>query len=130
MAAAIGAMLKCPMAMNRTWPDEPCIGSAMEGVTVMLCNCRPCIDMKDPPQEMVSNRTGDINRMRIKVDNLRIRHLQVNCREGQENAQGEEFASKYATPAVRRKKLQPRPGRLCRAQFLRAVAAWAWTEIR
>jgi hypothetical protein len=45
---------------------------ADEGVTVMLCNCRPCMDMEDPPHEMVSTSTADTNRKNKNADNLRI----------------------------------------------------------
>lgn len=71
----MGDMVKFPIAVNCTMPEGKFLASAEAGVTVMLCNWRPIIDMF-PPQETVGRSTAHMTRVRIAADNLRIRHLQ------------------------------------------------------
>lgn len=81
------------------------MGSADIGVTVMLCNWRPCSDMELPPQEIVSKKTADTNRKRITADSLRIDTSRFQTAEkGKGQRKGERIASKYATPAFPGKK--------------------------
>jgi hypothetical protein len=103
--AFIGAMLKFPIAVNWTIPFDEFLGSADIGVTVMLCNWRPCIDMEVPPQEIVSKKTADTNRKRITADSLRIDTSRFQTAEkGKGQRKGERIASKYATPPFQGKK--------------------------
>lgn len=77
----MGDMVKFPMAVNCTMPEGKFLASAEAGVTVMLCNWRPVIDMF-PPQETVGRSTAHRAKVRITADNLRIKTPPKRGREG------------------------------------------------
>jgi hypothetical protein len=69
--ADMGAMLKFPMAENCTIPLED-IGSAVMGLTVMLCIWRvELIIMELPPQETVNRKAIAATKAKRVVEYLR-----------------------------------------------------------
>src|ERR1700739_1786558 len=69
--ADMGAMLKFPIAVNCTMPWDA-IGSAVMGVTVMLCIWRvELIIMELPPQETINRKAIAIKGTRRAFEYLR-----------------------------------------------------------
>jgi hypothetical protein len=113
-------------------PLDEFLASAAIGVTVMLCNWRPSVDMELPPQETATRKTADINRKRITADSLRIDTSRLQTAgKGKGQRKGERIASKHATPAFQGKKqycgnLQKQAARLpfLPGQALKFVQLW------
>src|SRR5215467_1414592 len=70
----MGAILKCPVAVNCTIPEGKFLASAEEGVTVMLCSWRPDADVDRgmPEQETITVERTERKRARKMTESLRM----------------------------------------------------------